>query len=432
MDLNLLKERFSFYNPWWQSGIVPASLLPSFYRNIFTTLISYLDLERIIVLKGPRRTGKSTLFYQIINYLIKEKNVKTENIFYLTFDDPLVRIDLFEILKGYEQILNKSLEEKEIKYFFFDEIQFLPNWASLLKIFFDKKLPIKIFVSGSAASLLIKQTESLAGRTIEEEILPLSFNEWCNLSKDKKLLLENELSSKFKEYLNKSGFLHLLNISEKEIWTKMLNEDVVTKAIYKDAVEMFGLREPAVLEKLFAYLASSTSGLVNILKLSNMLQIDRTQTSRYLSFLENTLLIFPLSKYSLQIRESLRSQQKIHLTDQGFKYLYPSEKGAILESITARHLWEKYPKKVFYFRDRYEVDLVLEKEGEIIPIEVKEAESVSKKDLTGLLSFMKKYKQKRGFVIYEGLYKNEKINGFTLTYIPVWDFLYDISGHLNT
>lgn len=134
--------------------------------------------------------------------------------------------------------------------------------------------------------------------------------------------------------------MHLQNITDQALRSRMLLEDVVTKAIYKDSVEIYGLREPAILEKLFGYLASASSGLANISKLSSMLGIDRTQTSNYLSFLENTFLIFSLPKYSPLIRETLRSQPKIHLIDQGFAPIFatpPTLSTNQLSPVTSMH-----------------------------------------------------------------------------------------------
>ena len=85
VDRNLLLERFAFFNPWWNGDGVPVSLAPEFKRSIFTSLKSYLDLDRVVVLKGPRRTGKSTVYYQLIDYLQKIQRVSPKNILYLSF-----------------------------------------------------------------------------------------------------------------------------------------------------------------------------------------------------------------------------------------------------------------------------------------------------------------------------------------------------------
>lgn len=434
MDKEKLEERFQFHNPWWVTGQVPTALLPKFKRHIFPKLVSYLSLERILMLKGPRRTGKSTLFYQIIDFLQKEKKVSPQNLFYLTFDDPLLRADLFEILKLYEKIVGSSLEEMPLKYIFLDEVQFLTNWASLVKIFFDRKLKVKFLVSGSSASLLIKQSESLSGRTIEETLLPMSFAEWVDYYAQTSSVFGSSQEILFQKYLEKSGFLHLLTVDDREIWTRMLIEDVVTKAIYKDSVEIFGLREPAILEKLFAYLASSTSGLVNQVKLASMLGIDRIQVGKYLTFLENTLLVFPLLKYSRQIRESIRSQEKIHLIDQGFNQIYPASDGAKLESIVARHLWEKFGKDTYFWRERGEVDLVLDRKKYLLPIEIKNTSKVEKKDLSGVISFCQKFKQKQAVVVYKGARCKKVYLGINFAFYPIWEFLlsFDKLSHPET
>lgn len=423
MDEDKIIERLNFHNPWWITGQVPAILVPVYHREIYPKIISYLDLDRIVLLKGPRRVGKSTIFYQLIDGLIRSKNVLPKNILYLTFDDPLLRLDLFEIVKIFEKLSGESLNETPVKYIFLDEVHFLHNWASSIKIFYDKKFPLKIFGSGSSASLLIKQSESLAGRTIEETILPLSFPEWKKYFRQKNSAFGQNDEINLREYLKVSGFMHLLDISEKEVLMKMLTEDVVTKALYKDAVQIFGIREPATLEGLFSYLANATSGLVNIQKLSSMLGTERIITSNYLSFLENSLLVFPLHKYSRQIRESLRSQEKIHIIDQGFGQIYLPSSGAILESVVARHVWEKFPNKTYFWREKHEVDIILKNGNKLLPIEVKESKTVSAKELVGLLAFAHKFDQKNGLVVYFGKPYKKMIDNIEINFVPVWKFL---------
>lgn len=424
---NKISERLTFHNPWWITGSIPISLSPVFHRPIFTKLLEYLKLDSIVILKGPRRTGKSTLLYQLMTHLIVSHQIVPTRLCYLSFDDPNLRLDLLDILRVYEQHHSLSLNAKATTYLFLDEVHNLPHWSSLIKLLYDKKLPIKIFISDSSASILTHQSESLAGRTIEETIFPLNFPEW--VSYQSKILtptLNQPHAQLFAQYLKHSGFMHLLDISDPTLRSKMLLEDVVTKAIYKDSVEIFGLREPAVLERLFGYLASSSSGLVNISKLSSMLGIDRVQTSRYLSFLENTYLVFSLQKYSHLIRESIRSQNKIHLIDQGFGPIFATSPDSIFESVIARHVWEKYPRQTYFWRDRLEVDLVVNLNQILIPIEIKNTPTTSLKELSGLITFASKYHVKTGYVIYLGPKKTIPLADLTLHFLPAWDFLNEL------
>ncbi len=256
-------------------------------------------------------------------------------------------------------------------------------------------------------------------------MLPLTFAEWQSYFQEKNSVFGDPTESLFDTYLEKSGFPHLLSIDERELRLKLLAEDIVTKAIYKDEVEMFGLREPAVLEKLLAYLSASTSGLASQVKLASMLGIDRIQTGRYLDFLKTTLLVFPLSKYSRQIRESVRSQEKIHVVDQGLGHIYQAPYASILESVVARHLWELFPRQTYYFRERYEVDLVLHVNKNLLPIEIKNTDKIDAGDLSGLKSFAKAYGLTRGIVVYRGSTRKEMVAKLMIEFYPVWHFLLD-------
>jgi predicted AAA+ superfamily ATPase len=112
-----LKKLLYFHNPWWVDHRVPDALKLTYRRPVLKKLLEYFKLDRAILIKGPRRTGKTTLLYQIINELITKREIPAQNIIYLSCDDPELRlltnspsdsrISLSDILDVYEQLREK-------------------------------------------------------------------------------------------------------------------------------------------------------------------------------------------------------------------------------------------------------------------------------------------------------------------------------------
>ena len=109
------------WNKWWIEKNVDSSLIGK-RRKIFIDLLPYFDKRQIIVIKGIRRVGKTTLMYQIIDYLIREKEVNPFHILYFSFDEEKQDID--EIIKEYELlVLKKPISGFKRIYIFLDEVQ---------------------------------------------------------------------------------------------------------------------------------------------------------------------------------------------------------------------------------------------------------------------------------------------------------------------
>ena len=173
-------------NPWWRGR--PMPVLPSFRRWPYDKLRQRLDhpLAPIIVIKGPRQIGKTTLQLQLIQSLLAE-GVAPQRILRLQFDDlpslarlrfeePILRIvDWFEkaVLRA---TLNEMAHRKEPAYLFFDEVQNLASWDVQLKSLVDHAT-VRVMVTGSSALRIEKGRDSLAGRIHSLEVGPLRLTE---------------------------------------------------------------------------------------------------------------------------------------------------------------------------------------------------------------------------------------------------------------
>lgn len=440
--MNFLRalERLYFFNPWWVSGKVPEVLALPYKRDVFNRLLSYLELDRIIILKGPRRTGKTTLLYQLIDHLIK-KGTRPANIVYISFDDIELRIDFDSLIKLIERILKSSLKEWQLVYLFLDEVHFLDNWELEIKRYFDRKIPVKFIISSSAASLMKKATESLMGRTIEEIILPFTFSEFLDFKTSSflsNLLREarqgalpetlpdltpllphlSDIEIIFSDYRERSGFPYIFQVEDPILWKKMLKEDIIDKVIYRDLIQLFDIKKPVTLERLFLYLSSISSGLLNISNISNSLQLSREYTEKYLEYLKRAYLIFTIRRYARNLEKQIRGNEKVYMVDHGLINAFGSSRdGDILKNIVFKYLYSlRMP--LYYWRQRYEVDFVIETEKGAIPIEVKDSDDIAKKDLRGIIEFMRRYDLKRGIVVTRTLFKEERVNGRSVLFIP--------------
>lgn len=468
-----LKKLLYFHNPWWIDHRVPDSLKLTYQRPVLKKLLEYFKLDRAILIKGPRRTGKTTLLYQIIDELITKREIPAQNTIYLSCDDPELklltnpssdsRINLSDILDVYEQLREKTIKElkpNEKIYLFLDEVHFWEGWQFEIKKYFDKKYPLKFILSGSSASLIKRGSESLMGRTIEELILPFSFYEFlsCQL-KDKRLdkiilnlqknfapsnLLkgvtglfsdmdssspidqlipyQNKIKILFAEYLNRGGFPHLLEVENPILWQRLLREDVIEKVIYRDLVDLYEIKKPQVLEKFFLYLAGHSSDIINITNIANSLCLSREYTLKYLNYLIESFLVFGIKKYSPSVEKQIRSNQKVHLIDSGLITVFGEGNkenrvnGQKVESLIGRCFLKE---KVFYWREREEVDFVLDINS-LLPIEVKYRNTILLRDLKGIIKFMERYGVREGIVVSKDLLQKMEQDDKILWLIPAW------------
>ncbi|MEM5778627.1 MAG: AAA family ATPase [Candidatus Aenigmatarchaeota archaeon] len=193
-------------NHWWVTKKVRKEFVPKMRRNLFNIIKEDFNRKQIQIIFGLRRVGKSTIFYQLIDDLIKNK-INPLQIVYCNFDEPELqdkRID--EILKEYSKLTDIDYKKEKI-YLFLDEAQKSKNWVADVKLIFDNLPNIKILVSGSASlNILSEAKKDLAGRVIYYELKPLSFNEFLDLKgikfEKRRFLLYRELLEKeFNKFL---------------------------------------------------------------------------------------------------------------------------------------------------------------------------------------------------------------------------------------
>jgi len=115
-------------------------------REIFNTLISLIDLRQTVILTGIRRSGKSSIFKLLINYLI-EQNIEAKSILYVNLDDPFFS-DIIKDAKNLYKFLEESkvITGLDVKYLFLDEVQNVPHWEKFVKSIYDNEVVDKIFI----------------------------------------------------------------------------------------------------------------------------------------------------------------------------------------------------------------------------------------------------------------------------------------------
>jgi predicted AAA+ superfamily ATPase len=177
---NILRILYS-YNPWWREGYFPQDLSKPVKRMAYYKLVNLLNhptIRRYLILSGARRVGKTTILYQLIESLLRDK-VHPKKILYVSFDHPLFKLCSFDqILSLYELNINQSEEA----YVFLDEIQYASDWDRWLKVYYDTKPKWKVVATGSASPELIEGVkESGVGRWTVVSVPTLSFYEFCEI-----------------------------------------------------------------------------------------------------------------------------------------------------------------------------------------------------------------------------------------------------------
>lgn len=420
MELETL-ERF---NEWWDTGKVRKELVKPIKRYAFEQLLKQTKKRQITILTGLRRVGKTTLFFQTIDKLLR-KGIDPENILYFSFDEE--RYDLKEVLGIYEKkILKRNFEDCGKLFIFFDEIQKASNWFSTVKIFYDLYPNLKFFLSGSASLLLLKKAaEYLAGRFFQIELKPLTFREFLEMKRikveKKKLELhQRKLLPLFLDYLRKAGFPEIVDWEEDEEIREYVKNSVLARVVLRDIPLEFGIKDFELMEKLLSLIFSNPGMIFNVNSLSRSLGRSRITISNYVEYLKYSLTVRSLSNYRKSILISSRKFKKLYpaTTSLTFAYsrsFYESKfLGKVLESYVVNAL-----NANFYFKkNRKEVDVILQRNGRLLPIEVKE--SVEEKDIKNFMKTLEFLGLKEGLIVTLEQFDEKIIDKKRIRIIPAW------------
>jgi hypothetical protein len=364
VPLDRIRRTLANQNPWWTTKMVPESLLRIYRRRDFYPLMEKLSDDRILVIAGPRRAGKTTTMFQMIDELISSRKTDPRRVLYVSFDYPYLLSDLdhpFEdILRVYtETVLKESLENlTERVFIFIDEVYSLPDWGKVLKGHFDRKTRTKVVVSGSSSPEIIAEAaRSLVGRIEKHLMLQMKFVDVVCHDLDKQgdrikdtslgvlrrgfeefleegslrrlagvysdasnglANLEDEIQGVLMEYLVKDGYPE--NLDEEDL--SKCAQSIITSvdlSIYKDVMRVFKNREPQKIEKLMAVLSQSSGNIVASNTLADTLGLNFRTIERYLSHLEAVYLISVSHAYSGSLYKSLPKARKIYVANVGVR-----------------------------------------------------------------------------------------------------------------
>ncbi len=327
----------------------------------------------ILILKGVRRSGKSTLLINEMKRLVANGS-DTRDILYVNFEDPRftnhLNLDLMELIKEtYQEFVNPDKTAKP--YFFFDEVQHIEAWEKwVLKEYATGSS--HLYVTGSNSSLLSSEIgTALSGRYLDIKVYPLSFHEFLEFNeihvntKAERINKRTDINRAFRQFIKQGGFPKLTAIPDNDSQQDLL-QTYFDSILLRDIVARHNLNNYRALEEMAAFLLANTSSLNSTNKLKSMLGISHEKARNYCGYLEDAYLIFQLHRFSWSVKKQLTNVRKFYTIDTGLanrvSFQVGSRQGQNLETIVFVEL-RRRGKEIFYFKTKNdkEIDFLVKK-----------------------------------------------------------------------
>ncbi|MCB0375657.1 MAG: ATP-binding protein, partial [Sinomicrobium sp.] len=327
---------------------------------------------------------------------------------------------------------------------FIDEIQRKLDAGRFLKGLYDQNLPVKFVATGSG-SLELKASvkESLAGRKRIFEVHPVSFREFFNYRTA--YAYEEKLSEYFEleqgraenflmEYLSFGGYPEVI-LAETETEKRQTIAELFSSYVEKDIAGTLGVTNQTEFVILIRLLADRSGKPINYTGLANEVNLSLPTLKKYIHYAEETFILNRLNPFFNNIGKELTKSPQYYFEDIGLRNyaagvfgLLPARHpaiGFVFQHLVFQYLHATCQKNgwmLHYWRtrDKAEVDFVVNRIKDIIPVEVK-FRALKKPELTASFqSFLKKYSPLEAFVVNRSLYDDFQWGNTTVHFRPWW------------
>lgn len=425
-------------------------------RNLENTLHLELNGHKSVLLLGSRRAGKTSVLKRLILYLSAVKKEPLSQIFYYDLENVSDLNDLESVSSNPLQILDlsktKGANTKKKIYIFIDEIQYLNNPSSLLKLTYDHLVNVQIIASGSS-TLKIKQKlkDSLVGRKHTYILHPLTFIEFLEFNNRQDLTktiikrpeeafkvpsINADLKKLTEEFILFGGYPEIVLLNSDDEKIRELSE-IYSDYVKKDIKDFLKIDNVDKFNQLSKILSVNTGNLINLQDLSRDLGLSKPTIENYLFLLENTYTLSRILPFYQNKRKEIISTKKVFFNDTGlrnflinnFSFLATRvDSGALFENAVFDEL-NKYlsvNEDVHFWRTQSgaEVDFIKVKGVDFCPIEVKYQNMTRSEVSSSMKNFISVYHPPVFYVFTKDYFGETKFNSTQINYYPFYFLSY--------
>ena len=361
-------------------------------------IMAYVDAPFVKILTGVRRCGKTTILKMIMERLKTERNIPEDRIISHRFDsmeyEDMTAKQIYTLLK-------EQLSPDGKTYLFLDEVQEIKGWEKIVNSL-ASDFDVDLYITGSNSRMMSSEIATyLTGRYVSFRIFTLSFGEYLMFKS--KFTTVGEPKAELANYVRLGGFpaTHLQAYSQDEIHT--IVRDIYNSTIFSDIVKRNQIRKIDQLERVVKYTFNNVGNTFSAKSIADYLKserrsLDNETVCSYLDKLEKAYLLHRCSRYDLQGKEILKTQEKFYLADVALRYSvlgYNTDSVASsLENIVYLELCRRgYTVNVGKTGDG-EIDFVAVRQNEKIYVQVTQeinSEKTEKREYNRLLEIPDNY-----------------------------------------
>lgn len=361
-------------------------------------IMPFVDTPFVKILTGVRRCGKSTILKMIQKKLKEEYHITDEQILSYRFDS--MEYEDMTSKELYQELKTKILNTKKT-YLFLDEIQEINGWEKVVNTL-ASDYDVDIYITGSNSRMMSSEISTyLTGRYVTFYIYTLSFDEYLTFKKSYSTIYN--IKQEFNQYVRLGGFpaTHLQEYSQDEVYT--IVRDIYNSTIFSDIVRRNQVKKIDQLERVVKYTFNNVGNTFSAKSISNYLKseqrkIDNETVYSYLEKLQKAYILHRCSRYDLQGKSILKTQEKFYLADISLRYVvlgYTIDSVASsLENIVYLELKRRgYDVCIGKYKDK-EIDFVATKQNEKIYVQVTQeikSEKTQKREYEQLLEIKDNY-----------------------------------------